>query len=144
MFATPAKPADYYNETRTYLSLNKTISRVAETAGRILCGPILGGLHQKTRRVERWAWPAFPYLLSCRNRQDHRVNIPSKARSSKRPLSNSSSSDGPNSIRTRTRSSPITMARAAVMTSGKEFRQPKELPAPNGDFYEVTELSDPE
>jgi hypothetical protein len=36
------------------------------------------------------------------------------------------------------------MARAAVKTSGKEFRQPKELPAPNGDFYEVTELLDPE
>jgi hypothetical protein len=55
IFATPATPADYYSETRTYLSLNKTISRVAETAGRIPCRPILGGLHQKTRHVERWA-----------------------------------------------------------------------------------------
>ena len=36
------------------------------------------------------------------------------------------------------------MARAAVKTSGKEFRQPKQLSAPNGDFYEVTELLDPE
>jgi hypothetical protein len=36
------------------------------------------------------------------------------------------------------------MARAAVKTSGKEFRQPKQLSAPNGDFYEVTELLGPE
>ena len=37
----------YYNSTRTHLSLNKDapISRAAETAGRILCRPILGGLH---------------------------------------------------------------------------------------------------
>ena len=60
IFATPATPVDYYNETRTYLSLNKTISRVAETAGRILCGPILGGLHQKTRRVERSRMAGLP------------------------------------------------------------------------------------
>jgi hypothetical protein len=36
------------------------------------------------------------------------------------------------------------MARAAVKTSGKEFRQPKQLPATNRDFYEVTELLNPE
>jgi len=37
----------YYNGTRTHLSLNKDVpkSRAAETAGRILCRPILGGLH---------------------------------------------------------------------------------------------------
>jgi hypothetical protein len=39
---------DYYNGTRTHLSLNKDtpISRAAEIAGSILCRPILGGLHQ--------------------------------------------------------------------------------------------------
>ena len=38
---------DYYNGTRTHLSLSKDapMSRAAETAGRILCRPILGGLH---------------------------------------------------------------------------------------------------
>jgi hypothetical protein len=40
---------DYYNGTRTYLSLNKDapISRAVETAGRILGCPILGGLHHQ-------------------------------------------------------------------------------------------------
>src|SRR5258708_36093479 len=35
---------DYYNGTRTHLSLNKDapISRAAKAAGRILCRPILG------------------------------------------------------------------------------------------------------
>jgi hypothetical protein len=35
----------YYNEARTHLSLNKDapMSRAAETAGRIICDPILGG-----------------------------------------------------------------------------------------------------
>jgi hypothetical protein len=39
---------DYYNGTRTHLSLNKDapISRAEEAAGRILCRPILGGLHR--------------------------------------------------------------------------------------------------
>jgi hypothetical protein len=32
------------------------------------------------------------------------------------------------------------MAGAAVKTSEKELRKPKQLPDPNGDFYEVTEL----
>jgi transposase InsO family protein len=43
----------YYNGTRTHLSLNKDapMSRVAETAGRILCRPILGGLHHQYARV---------------------------------------------------------------------------------------------
>ena len=35
-------------------------------------------------------------------------------------------------------------ASAAVQASAKELRQPKQLPAPNGDFYEVTELLNPE
>jgi hypothetical protein len=45
----------YYNGngTRTHLSLNKDapMSRVAETAGRISCRPILGGLHHQYARV---------------------------------------------------------------------------------------------
>jgi transposase InsO family protein len=38
---------NYYNETRTHLSLDKDapLSRTVERAGRILCRPILGGLH---------------------------------------------------------------------------------------------------
>ena len=44
---------DYYNATRTHLSLNKDapISRAAEKAGRIICGPILGGLHHQYGRM---------------------------------------------------------------------------------------------
>jgi hypothetical protein len=40
---------DYYNGTRTHLSLNKDapISRAAEAAGRALSRPILGGLHHQ-------------------------------------------------------------------------------------------------
>ena len=43
----------YYNGTRTHLSLNKDapISRAVETAGRILCHPILGGLHHQYARI---------------------------------------------------------------------------------------------
>src|SRR6478736_6412443 len=43
----------YYNSTRTHLSLNKDapMSRSAETAGRILCRPILGGLHYQYARI---------------------------------------------------------------------------------------------
>jgi hypothetical protein len=39
----------YYNGTRTHLSLNKDTpkSRAVGTAGRILCRPILGGLHHQ-------------------------------------------------------------------------------------------------
>jgi hypothetical protein len=49
--------ADYYNGTykgpRTHLSLNKdgSISRADEAAGRILCRPILGGLHHQYARA---------------------------------------------------------------------------------------------
>jgi Integrase core domain len=41
--------AQYYNGTRAHPSLNKDapISSSAEEAGRILCRPILGGLHHK-------------------------------------------------------------------------------------------------
>jgi hypothetical protein len=44
---------DYYNGMRTSLSLNKDapISRAAEKAGRIICGPILGGLHHQYGRM---------------------------------------------------------------------------------------------
>jgi transposase InsO family protein len=44
---------NYYNETRTHLSLDKDapLSRTVERAGRILCRPILGGLHHKYVRV---------------------------------------------------------------------------------------------
>jgi hypothetical protein len=44
---------DYYNGTRTHLSLNKDapISRAVEAAGRILCRPILGGLHHLYARA---------------------------------------------------------------------------------------------
>jgi hypothetical protein len=44
---------DYYNGTCTHLSLNKDapISRVAEAARRILCRPILGGLHHQYARA---------------------------------------------------------------------------------------------
>src|SRR4249920_951800 len=42
-----------YNATRTHLSLNKDapISRAAENAGRIICRPILGGLHHQYGRM---------------------------------------------------------------------------------------------
>ena len=44
---------DYYNGTRTHLSLNKDapIPRAAEAAGRILSYSILGGLHHQYARV---------------------------------------------------------------------------------------------
>jgi transposase InsO family protein len=43
----------YYNETRTHLSLNKDapVPRAVQTAGRILCLPILGGLHHHYVRI---------------------------------------------------------------------------------------------
>src|SRR6266404_7824852 len=39
----------YHNEVRTHLSLEKDapVSRAVELAGRILCRPILGGLHHQ-------------------------------------------------------------------------------------------------
>jgi transposase InsO family protein len=44
---------DYYNGTRTHLSLNKDapISRATKAAGRILCRPVLGGLHHQYARA---------------------------------------------------------------------------------------------
>jgi hypothetical protein len=43
----------YYNGTRTHLSLSKdaAISRAAEKAGRIICRPMLGGLHHQYGRI---------------------------------------------------------------------------------------------
>jgi transposase InsO family protein len=44
---------NYYNETRTHLSLAKDapLSRTVERAGRILCRPVLGGLHHQYGRI---------------------------------------------------------------------------------------------
>ncbi len=43
----------YHNEIRTHLSLEKDapILRAVEVAGRILCRPILGGLHHQYVRI---------------------------------------------------------------------------------------------
>lgn len=43
----------YYNETRTHLALDKDapLSRTVKRAGRILCRPILGGLHHEYTRI---------------------------------------------------------------------------------------------
>jgi transposase InsO family protein len=43
----------YHNEVRTHLSLEKDapVSRAVERAGRILCRPILGGLHHQYVRI---------------------------------------------------------------------------------------------
>ena len=45
--------ARYYNETRTHLALDKDVplSRTVKRAGRILCRPILGGLHHDCVRI---------------------------------------------------------------------------------------------
>jgi transposase InsO family protein len=45
--------ARYYNETRTHLALDKDapLSRTVKRAGRILCRPILGGLHHEYIRI---------------------------------------------------------------------------------------------
>jgi hypothetical protein len=45
--------ANYYNRTRTHLSLNKDspVSRAVESFGRILPVPILGGLHHHYVRI---------------------------------------------------------------------------------------------
>ena len=44
---------NYYNETRTHLSLAKDapLSRTVKRAGRILCRPVLGGLHHEYGRI---------------------------------------------------------------------------------------------
>jgi transposase InsO family protein len=43
----------YYNETRTHLALDKDapLSRTVMRAGRILCRPVLGGLHHEYVRI---------------------------------------------------------------------------------------------
>jgi len=45
--------ARYYNETRTHLALDKDapLSRTVKRAGRLLCRPILGGLHHEYVRI---------------------------------------------------------------------------------------------
>src|SRR6202035_2224424 len=45
--------ARYYNETGTHLVLDKDapLSRTVKRAGRILCRPILGGLHHEYVRI---------------------------------------------------------------------------------------------
>ncbi len=45
--------ANYYNQARTHLSLNKDapVSRAIQTVGRILPLPILGGLHHLYVRI---------------------------------------------------------------------------------------------
>ena len=45
--------ANYYNQTRTHLSLNKDspVTRPIETVGRIMPVPILGGLHHRYVRI---------------------------------------------------------------------------------------------
>ena len=44
---------DYYNETRTHLSLDKDtpVSRGVETIGRVFRRPVLGGLHHRYERI---------------------------------------------------------------------------------------------
>src|SRR5207253_7340733 len=43
----------YYNEARTHLSLSKDapVSRGVQVVGRVLCLPILGGLHHQYVRI---------------------------------------------------------------------------------------------
>ena len=45
--------ARYYNETRTHLALKKDapLSRTVKKAGRILCRPVIGGLHHEYVRI---------------------------------------------------------------------------------------------
>jgi transposase InsO family protein len=45
--------ARYYNETRTHLALDRDapLSRTVKRAGRILCRPVLGGLHHEYIRI---------------------------------------------------------------------------------------------
>src|SRR6202795_1498933 len=45
--------ARYYNETRTHLALDRAppLSRTVKRAGRILCRPVLGGLHHEYIRI---------------------------------------------------------------------------------------------
>jgi hypothetical protein len=65
-----------YNGTRTHLSLNNDAlkSRAAETAGRILCRPILGGLHHQYVRIQ--------FVVGTRHRcylpLDRSLTVPSR------------------------------------------------------------------
>jgi hypothetical protein len=45
--------ARYYNEKRTDLAMDKDapLSRTVKRAGRILCRPVLGGLHHEYVRI---------------------------------------------------------------------------------------------
>jgi hypothetical protein len=45
--------ASYDNETRTHLSLDKDapLTRTVKRAGRIVCRPVLGGLHPRYGRI---------------------------------------------------------------------------------------------
>lgn len=45
--------AEYYNQTRTHLSLGKDLplSRAIEAVGRIIASPVLGGLHHRYARI---------------------------------------------------------------------------------------------
>jgi len=59
--------ANYYNQARTHLSLNKDapVTRSIETDGRILAVPILGGLHRRDRQPRTIAaWPSPRLCLS--------------------------------------------------------------------------------
>jgi hypothetical protein len=49
----PESYALYYNETRTHFALDRDapLSRTVKRAGRILCRPILGGLHHEYVRI---------------------------------------------------------------------------------------------
>ena len=44
---------NYYNETRTHLSLDKDapVSRAIQTVGRMFARPVLGGLHHQYVRI---------------------------------------------------------------------------------------------
>ena len=57
---------EYFNEARTHLSLNKDapIPRTVQVAGRILCRPILGGLHHQYGRTYFRQAQVFPGALA--------------------------------------------------------------------------------
>ena len=42
---------NYYNETRTHLSLDAPVSCAIQTVGRIFARPVLGGLHHQYVRI---------------------------------------------------------------------------------------------
>src|SRR5271157_4728528 len=68
---------DYYNETRTHLSLDKDapISRAIQTVGRIFARPVLGGLHHQYVRIYynlRQAQAEDPTEIGLRLRTDQK------------------------------------------------------------------------